>query len=71
MISSSQQYKIGLFGIGLEAYWPQFAGLQERLTGYINVVAERLAKPGVSVVNLGLVDSPEKAQAAGHAFDDV
>ena len=23
--------RIGLFGIGLDAYWPQFAGLQERL----------------------------------------
>jgi L-arabinose isomerase len=65
---SSQVFKVGIFGIGLEAYWPQFAGLQERLTGYTNVVAERLARPGVSVVNLGLIDSPEKAQAAGHAF---
>jgi len=23
--------KIGLFGIGLDAYWPQFPGLKERL----------------------------------------
>ena len=23
--------RIGLFGIGLDAYWPQFAGLEERL----------------------------------------
>src|SRR5260221_7971276 len=67
-IGSSQQYKVGLFAIGLEAYWPQFAGLHERLTGYTQIVAKRLARPGVSVVNLGLVDSPEKAQAAGHAF---
>jgi len=65
---SNQEFKVGLFGIGLEAYWPQFAGLQERLTGYINVVAGQLARPDVSVVNLGLIDSPEKAQAAGHAF---
>jgi L-arabinose isomerase len=61
-------FTVGLFGIGLEAYWPQFDGLRERLTGYVQKVAERLEKPGVKVVNLGLVDSPEKAQAAGHAF---
>src|SRR5690349_992503 len=65
--------RIGLFGIGLEAYWPQFAGLRERLTGYIGQVASQLARPDVEVVNLGLVDTPEKALAAGHQCrrDDV
>ncbi len=66
--SMSDQLRVGLFGIGLEAYWPQFAGLQARLQGYVEEVAARLGRPGVEVVNLGLVDSPEKALAAGHAF---
>ena len=26
--------KIGVFGIGLAAYWPQFEGLKEHLEGY-------------------------------------
>ena len=60
--------KIGLFGIGLEAYWPQFAGLEERLKGYVSRVTDHLTRPGVEVINLGLIDSPEKALAAGHAF---
>ena len=30
--------RIGLFGIGLDAYWPQFAGLKERLEGYLRRV---------------------------------
>jgi L-arabinose isomerase len=60
--------KIGLFGIGLEAYWPQFPGLKERLEGYIAQVAARMERAGVEIVNLGLVDSPEKAMEAGHAF---
>lgn len=65
--------RVGLFGIGLEAYWPQFAGLRERLNAYIGQVASQLARPDVEVVNLGLVDTPEKAFAAGHQFrkDDV
>jgi len=57
-----------LFGIGLEAYWPQFAGLEERLRQYTRQVAERLGAMGVEVVNLGLVDNAAKARAAGHAF---
>lgn len=60
--------RIGLFAIGLDAYWNQFEGLEQRLIEYTGKVAERLGRPGVDVVNLGLIDSPEKAVAAGHAF---
>jgi L-arabinose isomerase len=60
--------RIGLFGIGLDTYWPQFAGLEQRLQGYLNQVASKLKRPGVQVVNLGLVDTPEKALDAGHRF---
>lgn len=60
--------KIGLFGIGLEAYWAQFPGLKERLDGYVSRVAEKLTRPDVEIVNLGLVDTPEKAMEAGHQF---
>ena len=70
---TTPKLRVGLFGIGLEAYWPQFDGLRERLVGYIGQVASQLARPDVEVVNLGLVDTPEKAFAAGHQFrkDDV
>jgi L-arabinose isomerase len=30
--------RIGLFGIGLAAYWPQFKGLKPRLQGYLRKV---------------------------------
>jgi L-arabinose isomerase len=60
--------RVGLFGIGLDTYWPQFAGLRERLTGYVEQVAGKLRRPGVEIVNLGLIDTPEKAQEAGHRF---
>ncbi|WP_428388886.1 arabinose isomerase [Mucisphaera sp.] len=68
MSAQGGSVRIGLFGIGLEAYWSQFAGLKDRLEGYLGVTAERLASPGVEVVNLGLVDTVEKAFEAGHAF---
>ncbi|MGA2268718.1 MAG: arabinose isomerase [Bryobacteraceae bacterium] len=60
--------KAGLFGIGLDAYWPQFPGLEERLKGYTARVAGRLAEFGAEVVNLGLIDTPGKAADAGHRF---
>ena len=60
--------RIGLFGIGLEAYWPQFKGLKRRLEGYLQKVEKKLERDDVEVVNLGLVDNPRKALEAGHRF---
>ena len=60
--------RIGLFGIGLDAYWPQFKGLKVRLENYLEQVSDKLARPGVEIVNLGLIDSPPKALEAGHRF---
>jgi L-arabinose isomerase len=64
----SNKLRVGLFGIGLEAYWAQFPGLEARLEGYVERVAEWLQGPEVELVNLGLVDTPQAAAAAGHAF---
>ncbi|PSR55339.1 arabinose isomerase [Adhaeribacter arboris] len=60
--------KIGLFGVGLEAYWEQFEGLKERLEGYVSEVENKLRALHPQVVNLGLIDTPDKAFAAGHTF---
>jgi len=67
-ILRTHPFKVGLFGIGLDTYWPQFAGLHKRLTGYVHEVSQQLEQMGAQVINLGLVDSPEKAQGAGHTF---
>jgi len=68
MNSSDDQLKVGLFGIGLDTYWPQFPGLRDRLAGFTERVARKLESPRVRVINLGLVDTPEKSLAAGHEF---
>jgi L-arabinose isomerase len=60
--------RVGLFGIGLDTYWPQFKGLKQRLEGYLRVVHGKLERPGIEVVNLGLIDNPKKALEAGHKF---
>jgi L-arabinose isomerase len=57
--------RVGIFGIGLAAYWPQFEGLRERLEGYQQGIEERLAATGAEVVSAGLVDTPQAARRAG------
>ena len=57
--------KIGLFGIGLAAYWPQFEGLKERLENYQKQVENRLSAMGAQVISTGLVDTTPAACQAG------
>ena len=60
--------KIGLFGIGLDTYWPQFEGLKERLEGYLSQVQCKLAAINPQIINAGLVDTTDKAFEAGRLF---
>ena len=57
--------KIGLFGIGLNTYWEQFDGLQDRLKNYQQQIKIRLETYGATVIDAGLVDSVDKAREAG------
>lgn len=52
---------IALFGIGLDTYWPQFSGLEERLTGYLQHIDQRLTTLNATIINGGLIDSVAKA----------
>jgi L-arabinose isomerase len=66
MPSEMSRLRIGLFSIGLDAYWPQFAGLKERLEGYTQEVAAKLRASGAELINFGLVDSPQMAMRVAH-----
>jgi len=67
-MTTTHPLRIGLFGIGLDTYWPQFKGLKPRLEGYLRTVQQKLERPDVEIVNLGLIDNPKKALEAGHQF---
>lgn len=60
--------RIGVFGIGLEAYWDQFEGLEERCKAYQADVEAQVAELGGEVVSAGLIDTPQKARTAGDLF---
>ena len=60
--------RVGVFGIGLETYWPQFEGLRERIVGYQRRVEQRVGELGGEVVSAGLVDTAQRAREAGDRF---
>ncbi len=60
--------KIGLFGIGLDAYWPQFPGLKERLERYHGEIKTKLEDYGAEIISPGLIDNPDSAMETGHLF---
>jgi len=67
-VTRAARPRVGVFGIGLAAYWPQFEGLRERLEGYQQGIESRLEQLGAEVVSAGLVDSPQVAKRAGDAL---
>lgn len=60
--------KVGLFGIGLDTYWPQFEGLKDRLIEYQNTIKNRMISLDADVYDAGLVDNPEISRAIGYQF---
>jgi L-arabinose isomerase len=68
MTRRSARPRVGVFGIGLAAYWPQFDGLRERLEGYQQRIEARLGEMGAEVASAGLVDTPQSARSAGEAL---
>ena len=60
--------KVGLFGIGLDTYWPQFKGLKDNLLGYQARVRTQLEAFGAEVVDADLVDNPALSRSVGDRF---
>lgn len=67
---TKKNIKVGLFGIGLDTYWDQFEGLLERLEAYQAQIADRMVSFGATVVNVGIVDSPEKARSTAQMLKE-
>jgi L-arabinose isomerase len=67
MKEQNKNLNLGVFGIGLEAYWPQFPGLRARLESYQRKVEDR-AREWAAVTSGGLVDSAVRAAQAGDEF---
>lgn len=55
---------IGVFGLGLTAFWPQFKGMKLRIEQGQQVVEENIRRLDCEVVSAGLVDCDAAALAA-------
>lgn len=58
----NRKTNIGLIGLGLDTYWPQFDGLYNRLCGYQEEIARKMSCPEASIINAGIIDNPVKAK---------
>ena len=67
-IKNNPRPRIGLYSLGLKAYWKQFAGLKNRLEYYGLFIEEKMAAYG-EVFNFGLVDEEESGKKAGEYFN--
>jgi L-arabinose isomerase len=69
-MSDSGTVRIGLFGIGLAAYWPQFEGLKSAIEGHLVHISERVNDWGEVVLG-GVVDTAQAGAAAGDRFAEA
>lgn len=61
-IMENKKVNIGLVGLGLDTYWPQFEGLYKRLCGFQEEIGKKMSQPDIEVINAGIIDDPVKAQ---------
>src|SRR4051794_19350081 len=68
-IKEAKKARVGLYSIGLQAYWNQFDGLKERLLHYGRFIEKRMEEFG-EVFNYGLVGTEIEGRKAGEWFNE-
>jgi len=53
--------RIGVFGVGYDKYWEQFAGLLDELIQKHAAIIDKIQTKEVTVIDFGMVDNPQKA----------
>jgi len=61
--------RIGLYSIGLKAYWGQFPELKGRLLEYGNFIGNKMSQ-FAEIYNYGLVDTETEGKKAGEWFNE-
>lgn len=55
--------RVGIFGVGMHMYWPQFPGLKDELLGHLKFFVEEVKKEQVEVIDFGMVDDAASTYA--------
>lgn len=61
--------RIGVYTMGLKAYWAQFDGLRDRMIEYGSFICEKVETLHAEVYFYGLVDSEQTGHEAGEFFN--
>ena len=64
-LGKNSKARIGIYTMGLKAYWNQFAGLRERMIAYGQSIADGVSAMGAEVFFYGLVDCEEEGRKCG------
>ena len=67
-IKHIEKPRIGLYTIGLKAYWTQFPVLKDRMIEYGRFLEKGMSKHG-EIFNYGLVDTETEGRKAGEWFN--
>ncbi len=65
---NEKKARIGLYGVGLKAYWEQFELLKDRLKFYTEFLEKQMKSYG-EIYNYGLVDDEDTGNKAGEYFN--
>lgn len=68
-LKTIKQPRIGIYTMGLKAYWNQFDNLKERLLEYGHFISEKVEEMHAQVFYYGLVDCEEKGRECGEYFN--
>lgn len=68
---SKRTARIGYFGVGFDAYWPQFDGVLEQLMIYYGDLKRIIQSNEVEVVDLGMLDNSRKGYEASKKIKEA
>jgi L-arabinose isomerase len=69
LIKPARKARVGLYSVGLKAYWDQFPGLRERLIEYGQFIEKNMSEWG-EIFYYGLVDTEGEGRKAGEWFSE-
>ena len=68
-IKPVKKARIGIYTMGLKAYWSQFPTLHDRMIEYGSFIAKKIAEMDAEVFFYGLVDCEEEGRKCGEYFN--
>ena len=69
-LKAVRKARIGIYTMGLKAYWNQFQGLHDRMLEYGRFIEKKVKEMDAEVYFYGLVDCEEEGRRCGEFFNE-